>query len=98
MIHVQYGLLKTWADYLVSNTLYPRNQYVVLTHCGYAYTFTQRRVSIPSGEVTNNSTNLALQGIVAIQAMSVISSEAGEHNDSQHYSVGAHRLACPARR
>ena len=27
---VQYTLLKTWADYLVSNALYPKNQWVIL--------------------------------------------------------------------
>ena len=56
---------------------------------------TGHRVSRPSGEATNNSTNLALHGIVAIQAMSVISSEAGEYNDSQHYAVGVRCLLCP---
>lgn len=55
-------------------------------------------MSITPGEVTNNSTNLALLGIVAIQAMSVISSDAGEHNDSQHYAVGVRRLLCPISR
>ena len=32
---LQYGLLKQWTDYLVSNTLQPKNQYVLpFAECG----------------------------------------------------------------
>lgn len=35
----------------------------------------------------SNSTNLAVKGILAIQAMSQISTLYGEDDDAQHYSV-----------
>ncbi|TFY64799.1 hypothetical protein EVJ58_g2384 [Rhodofomes roseus] len=54
-----YALLKRWADYLVSNALYPEN---------------------------HNSTNLALKGIIGIQAMSNISALLQRDEDAQHYS------------
>ncbi|KAI0727370.1 hypothetical protein C8Q72DRAFT_463133 [Fomitopsis betulina] len=39
-----------------------------------------------SGEIVSNSTNLAVKGILAIQAMSQISTLYGEDDDAQHYS------------
>ncbi|TFY68763.1 hypothetical protein EVG20_g3433 [Dentipellis fragilis] len=64
-----YGLLKNWTDYLVVNTLHPRNQ------------------ASPDTQYTTNQTNLAIKGIIAIKAMSDLSSALGQFSDAQQYSV-----------
>ncbi|KAF5369606.1 hypothetical protein D9757_010466 [Collybiopsis confluens] len=53
------GLLTQWANYLVANTLFPADQLSTTDFAG----------SLP------NQTNLAIKGIIAIKAMSVISNK-----------------------
>ncbi|KAH9913165.1 uncharacterized protein B0H18DRAFT_1126524 [Fomitopsis serialis] len=69
LLQAYYSLLKTWADYLVSNALYPANQ-----------------LSVDTESTASNSTNLALKGIIGIQAMANISAVLGRDEDAQHYS------------
>ncbi|KAI0057014.1 hypothetical protein BV25DRAFT_1813076 [Artomyces pyxidatus] len=63
-----YNLLKTWADYLVANTLFTENQLS------------------GDNESINNQTNLAIKGIIAIQAMSAMSTAINNTEDAQLYS------------
>ncbi|KAA1474523.1 hypothetical protein DENSPDRAFT_860385 [Dentipellis sp. KUC8613] len=69
-----YGLLKNWTDYLVVNTLHPRNQ------------------ASPDTQDATNQTNLAVKGIIAIKAMSDLSSALGQFSDAQQYSANATQL------
>ncbi|KAJ7599409.1 hypothetical protein C8J56DRAFT_769937 [Mycena floridula] len=61
-----YNLLKTWADYLVLNSLRPNGQTV-------------------DGLNKPDMTNLAIKGIIAIQAMATISKTVGHSADAAHY-------------
>ncbi|KAJ7911892.1 hypothetical protein B0H13DRAFT_1614136 [Mycena leptocephala] len=70
-----YNLLKQWADYLGTNALIPGSQY----HA--------RDTSL--AQTQGNFTNLALKGIIAIQAMSEISQIMGQTADAQKYGTSA---------
>ncbi|KAK7035760.1 ricin B-type lectin domain-containing protein [Favolaschia claudopus] len=65
-----YSLFREWAEYLVTNTLFPANQ---LTTDDFA------------GPITN-ATNLALKGILAIGEMGRIANFAGRPGDALHYT------------
>ena len=71
----------------MSNALYPVNQWV-LRSLRHTISSNGSRASLTTGESTSNSTDLAVKGIVAIQAMSQISTLYGSDDDAQHYSVG----------
>jgi hypothetical protein len=64
-----YNILKQWAGYLVNDTLTPNNQ---LSTDDFQGTLA-------------NQTNLALKGIIGIEAMSAISQLTGNLNDSTNY-------------
>lgn len=64
-----YGILKKWADYLIPNTLDPEYQNQTDDFSGFI----------------NHSANLALKGIVALGAMSQISTHAGNAADATTY-------------
>lgn len=69
-----YPILKQWVEYLIEDSLYPSEQLSTDDFAGHLA----------------NQTNLALKGIIGIQAMSQISSLVGEDADSQNYSSIAH--------
>ncbi|KZT68281.1 hypothetical protein DAEQUDRAFT_338010 [Daedalea quercina L-15889] len=85
-----YELFKHWADSLREdrNALFPANQYVLSAK--YYRTLdvlaTCFRMSIDTGVVTSNSTNLAAKGIFAIQAMAEISNMVGKTDDFLRYN------------
>ncbi|KAH6642116.1 hypothetical protein C7974DRAFT_95565 [Boeremia exigua] len=73
-IKQHYPILKQWAEYLVEHSLYPAHQLSTDDFAGHLA----------------NQTNLALKGIIAIEAMSHISSLIGQPADSQTFSTVAH--------
>lgn len=69
-----YSILKQWTGYLVQEALIPANQ---LSTDDF------------QGQLANQ-TNLALKGIIAIEAMSEIASKTGNSADAANYSNIAH--------
>jgi hypothetical protein len=69
-----YTILKQWAEYLVEDSLYPAEQLSTDDFAGHLV----------------NQTNLALKGIIGIEAMSQLSSLVGETADAQNYTTIAH--------
>ncbi|KAJ5555058.1 hypothetical protein N7535_007503 [Penicillium sp. DV-2018c] len=69
-----YDLLKQWTSYLVEDSLYPANQISTDDFAGSLA----------------NQTNLALKGMIGIQAMSVIAKQTGHADDAAKYSDIAH--------
>jgi hypothetical protein len=65
-----YPILKQWTGYLVQEALIPANQ---LSTDDF------------QGQLANQ-TNLALKGIIAIEAMSVIAQKTGNMEDAQNFS------------
>ncbi|KAF7378302.1 hypothetical protein MSAN_00255600 [Mycena sanguinolenta] len=80
LIGKYYNLLKQWADYLVSNALIPGNQYSADARDG---------ILVQSHA---NVTNLALKGIIGIQAMAEVSQIMGKGADAQNYTASATSL------
>jgi hypothetical protein len=78
--------MKNWTEFLVGSTLYTAQQYgsikqsALLAHGNTVLRETANLLSI------SNQTNLAIKGILAIKAMSVMSEVAGQSGD---YSVSA---------
>ncbi|KAH9914021.1 uncharacterized protein B0H18DRAFT_887542 [Fomitopsis serialis] len=73
LLHGYYPLLKNWAEYLTGHGPFPP----------------QGQLSVDDGSDATNSTNLAVKGIFAIQAMAEISQLVGQSNDSEHFSSTA---------
>lgn len=69
-----YTILKQWTGFLIEFGLFPFNQISTDDFAG----------------ALANQTNLALKGIIGIEAMSVISSLTGNHEDSRNFSNIAH--------
>lgn len=69
-LHEHYDLLKKWTGYLVEDALYPANQISTDDFAGSLA----------------NQTNLALKGMIGIQAMAVIANETGHASDAANYS------------
>ncbi|KAF8992673.1 hypothetical protein BDQ17DRAFT_1432228 [Cyathus striatus] len=76
LILIHYDMLKRWADFLVSSCLYPGSKYTTSNGANYG-------VEYP------NMSNLALQGIVGIHAMSAIAEILGKMDDMKMYSGNA---------
>ncbi|KAB8213275.1 hypothetical protein BDV33DRAFT_210371 [Aspergillus novoparasiticus] len=64
-----YPILKKWTTYLVQDALYPASQISTDDFAG----------------LMANQTNLALKGIIGIQAMAVISDRTAHPNDASKY-------------
>jgi hypothetical protein len=73
-IKQHYTILKQWAEYLVEDSLYPAEQLSTDDFAGHLA----------------NQTNLALKGIIGIEAMSQLSKLVGEDEDAQIYTTIAH--------
>ncbi|KAJ5668292.1 uncharacterized protein N7477_006862 [Penicillium maclennaniae] len=73
-LNTHYNLLKKWTTYLVDDALYPANQISTDDFAGSLA----------------NQTNLALKGMIGIQAMSVIANMTGHSDDAANYSSIAH--------
>ncbi|KAJ6085590.1 hypothetical protein N7499_005219 [Penicillium canescens] len=73
-LSAHYDLLKQWTSYLVEDALYPANQISTDDFAGSLA----------------NQTNLALKGMIGIQAMSVIAERTGNTEDAANYSSIAH--------
>ncbi|ORY17157.1 glutaminase GtaA [Clohesyomyces aquaticus] len=69
-----YPILQQWAEYLVQDSLYPQDQLSTDDFAGHLV----------------NQTNLALKGMVALEAMSQIASLVGETDDAKNYTTIAH--------
>lgn len=69
-----YPLLQQWAHYAIEDSLFPDNQ---LSTDDFH-------------QPMENQTNLALKGMVGLEAMAVLASLVGEKQDSQNYSSIAH--------
>ncbi|KAF7378283.1 hypothetical protein MSAN_00253700 [Mycena sanguinolenta] len=80
LIGKYYSLLKQWADYLTSNALIPGDQ-----------TSADARDEILA-QNHPNVTNLALKGIIGIQAMAKVSQIMGQEADAQNYKESATSL------
>ncbi|KAJ7458877.1 DUF1793-domain-containing protein [Mycena latifolia] len=75
LIGKYYDLLNGWAEYLVTNALIPAQQ----------KSADARDTTLV--QTQGNNTNLAIKGIIAIQAMSEISQLAGRTADAQKYAA-----------
>ncbi|KAH7083921.1 hypothetical protein FB567DRAFT_446886 [Paraphoma chrysanthemicola] len=73
-IKTHYNILKQWAEYLVSDSLLPAEQLSTDDFAGHLV----------------NQTNLALKGIIGLEAMSQMSKLINETSDSQNYTNIAH--------
>ncbi|GLI76787.1 hypothetical protein PoHVEF18_005065 [Penicillium ochrochloron] len=73
-LSTHYALLKKWVSYLIDEALYPATQISTDDFAGSLA----------------NQTNLALKGMIGIQAMSVIAKETGHTADAANYSRIAH--------
>ncbi|KAF2997083.1 hypothetical protein E8E13_002957 [Curvularia kusanoi] len=69
-----YAILKQWAEYLVEDSLLPAEQLSTDDFAGHLV----------------NQTNLALKGIIGIEAMSQLSALVGETSDAHNYTTIAH--------
>ncbi|KAJ5692337.1 hypothetical protein N7462_001760 [Penicillium macrosclerotiorum] len=69
-LSTHYDILKKWTGYLVADALYPANQISTDDFAGSLA----------------NQTNLALKGMIGIQAMAVIANETGHTADFANYS------------
>ncbi|KAI0353583.1 DUF1793-domain-containing protein [Trametes cingulata] len=76
LVQSYYTLFDKWAQYLVQNTLLPKNQFSTDDF---------------AGELANQ-TNLAIKGIIGIKAMSKIADIAGDSAKSSSYSSTADQL------
>lgn len=70
----RYSLLTQWTEYLIEDALYPANQISTDDFAGSLA----------------NQTNLALKGMIGIQAMAVIANQTGNTADAANYSSIAH--------
>jgi hypothetical protein len=73
-LKTHYDMLKQWTEYLVEETLLPANQISTDDFAGWL----------------SNQTNLALKGIIAIDAMAVIANLTGHWDDGDRYSNISH--------
>lgn len=73
-IKQHYVILKQWAEYLIQDSLYPAEQLSTDDFAGHLA----------------NQRNLALKGIIGIEAMSQLSSLIGETFDAQNYATISH--------
>jgi hypothetical protein len=73
-IKQHYPILKQWAEYLVEDSLYPAEQLSTDDFAGHLA----------------NQTNLAIKGIIGLEAMSQIATLAGETADAANYTTIAH--------
>ncbi|KAJ7915217.1 hypothetical protein B0H13DRAFT_2658900 [Mycena leptocephala] len=80
LIGKYYNLLKQWADYLATNALIPEHQKPADAR------------DTDLAQARGNVTNLALKGIIGIQAMSEISRIMDETEDAQKYETSANSL------
>ncbi|TFY56071.1 hypothetical protein EVJ58_g7853 [Rhodofomes roseus] len=72
LLHDYYALFKSWAQYLTTDN---------------NALYPHDQTSIDDGSTSPNSTNLAVKGIFAIQAMAEISQLVGQTNDYQQFSL-----------
>ncbi|KAN0093963.1 DUF1793 domain containing protein [Hyaloscypha variabilis] len=73
-LKTHYNMLKQWTEYLVEETLLPANQMSTDDFAGWL----------------SNQTNLALKGIIGIDAMAVIANLTGNWDDGDRYSNISH--------
>ncbi|KAH8702747.1 glutaminase GtaA [Phaeosphaeriaceae sp. PMI808] len=73
-IKSHYKILKQWAEYLIQDSLLPAEQLSTDDFAGHLV----------------NQTNLALKGIIGLEAMSQLSKAIGELGDAQTYTEIAH--------
>ena len=73
-LQTHYKILKQWTEYLVKETLFPNEQLSTDDFAGKL----------------SNQTNLALKGIISIEAMAVIANLTGHSNDAVKYSNVSH--------
>ena len=83
---IQYHLCRRWAYYLGNNTLSPINQLVILPSTLNPLSILGTRATADSQTLSNN-TNLAIKGIIALQAMVEIGRILGKDDDVAMYSV-----------
>jgi hypothetical protein len=87
-----YNILKQWTGFLVEEALVPDNQVSQLSgRVPHAADRLHTKISTDdfAGSAANQ-TNLALKGIIAIEAMAQIASLTGDVEDSNHFSAVAH--------
>ncbi|PYH47798.1 glutaminase GtaA [Aspergillus saccharolyticus JOP 1030-1] len=70
-----YDMLNVWTSYLIEDALYPSNQISTDDFAGSLA----------------NQTNLALKGIIGIEAMATISKETAHSTDASNYTAISHR-------
>ena len=82
-------MLTSWADYLSISTLSIRNQCVISPNAFFVTDNLSDDLHRLSADrlLTNNQTNLAIKGIIALKAMSEMSSIVNQSADVDQYSV-----------
>lgn len=70
-LHTHYNILNQWTQYLIAEAEYPQNQISTDDFAG----------------ALANQTNLAIKGIIGIQAMAIISNLTGHTEDGANYST-----------
>jgi hypothetical protein len=83
----QYPLLTTWANYLINTLLFVHDQYVVLVNVLLGTDNGLWDRASADGWTAANQTNLAIKGIIAIQAMSEMSIIVDQVTEAKNYSV-----------
>ena len=83
----QYPLLTTWANYLINTLLFVHDQYVVLVNVLLGTDNGLWDRASADGWTAANQTNLAIKGIIAIQAMSEMSTIVDQVTEAKNYSV-----------
>lgn len=86
-----YTLLNQWTAYLVEDAIYPANQISTDDFAGsLAYVQNPAYVILDAKNRCRNQTNLALKGIIGIEAMAVISNETDHSDNGANYTAIAH--------
>ncbi|RAH45891.1 glutaminase GtaA [Aspergillus brunneoviolaceus CBS 621.78] len=74
-LQAHYEMLNVWTSYLIEDALYPSNQISTDDFAGSLA----------------NQTNLALKGIIGIEAMATISKQTAHSSDASNYTTISHR-------
>ena len=86
---IQYGMFRSWANYLVNNTLHPGSQWVFQRYWILHSIISLCHRTTADSFSFQDETNLALKGIIAIAAMANMSTIVGSSTDQQSYQVSS---------
>lgn len=86
-----YDLLRQWTQFLINDSLYPANQLSTDDFAGtLEYVPHDQSLSPSAYKYYRNQTNLAIKGIIGIEAMAQIANRTGHIADGINYTSIAH--------